>query len=140
MVQICRAIEHGQTIRPGVFDKNDIHKDSWKQQQLFFVDIDEGLSVEESFELCEYYRLEPNIIYPSFSYTPDNQKHRIVFCLEEAVYNAELADEVRCILTRLFNADRQISRTQMYYGSYMQFFFDEKSRICLEHVLKLKNW
>ncbi|HHV50683.1 MAG TPA: hypothetical protein GXX54_03150 [Clostridiales bacterium] len=30
MVQICRAIEHGQTIRPGVFDRNDIHKDSWK--------------------------------------------------------------------------------------------------------------
>ncbi|MDD2362174.1 MAG: hypothetical protein PHH84_04360 [Oscillospiraceae bacterium] len=138
IVQVCKAVVNGQTIRPGVFDRDSIKESSWKQQQLFFVDIDRGMSVNNSFSICERLNLEPSIIYPSFSYTFENQKHRIVFCFEEVINNAETSDYISRKLADIFQADTNaLRRNQFFYGSNTQFFFDCLARLNLGYFLNL---
>ena len=139
IVQVCKAIINGQTIRPGVFEsKEKIEETNWKQQQMFFVDVDRGMSVNNSKRICERLNLEPSIIYPSFSYTYENQKHRLVFCFDQVINNAETADYIREKLADIFHADTNaLRRNQFFYGSNTQFFFDSEARLNLNSFLNL---
>lgn len=138
LAQICKAIEQGKTIRPGIFfDK--IEKRNWQFQQLLFIDFDNGQTVNSTLKKCNELGLEPSIVYPTFSYNFENQKHRLVFCLDEPVCNIETLDLVYNKLYQLFNPDKgALKPTQMFLGSNKGIFLiDNRSRVSVQQILDI---
>lgn len=93
------ALLNGKNIRPGVGRGT---KDAGcYEYQLFLVDIDAGMSIEES---CKKYRevgIEPFGMYRSFSFTEENQKHRLEFCANRLITDGKDRDKVYAVLMSL---------------------------------------
>lgn len=93
------AFLNGANIRPGV-GKGTSDADCY-EYQLFLVDIDEGMSIVES---CEKYRkagIEPFGMYRSFSFTEENQKHRLEFCANRLITDGKERDKIYAVLISL---------------------------------------
>lgn len=136
LVQICQAIQQGQTIRPGIIVGDKISDSNWQCQQLLFVDLDDGQTVNSTLIKCNELGLEPSIVYPTFSYTCENQKHRLVFCLDKPVFDIETRNTVMKKLCQLFSSDKNALRpTQLFFGSRDIFLFDNRSRVSIQQIL-----
>lgn len=69
---------YGYNWTPTIF-KGNIRKNSeWDNQQVFGLDFDNGITLDEVIERCNKYNIKPNFVYSTFS-SVNNNKFRIVF-------------------------------------------------------------
>jgi hypothetical protein len=96
------VIPNGRSFASAVF-KDGIRKNAyWVSQQVFALDIDEGLSVANAVKRCERYDIMPNFIYTTFRSTPDHEKFRMVFLVNEEVHDIRVRELVQRSLMTLF--------------------------------------
>lgn len=90
---------------------------SWVSQQLFALDFDSGFTHHQLIERLTQYDLVANIIYSTFSDTPELRKFRVIFALDDPITDIFYAKEILKGLLKLFpEADRQCSDPcRMYY-------------------------
>ncbi len=100
---------------------------NWKKQQLFAIDVDEGISVEEALALYRKVEVEPFAMYYSYSHTEEHPKFRLLFCLDNCLEVLEVRNKVMKILmgilgcadTRCFTAEHYFNGTSKggeFYG------------------------
>ncbi|MED0687905.1 hypothetical protein [Anoxybacillus ayderensis] len=104
MQEFAKAVvtPNGRSFAPAVF-RDGIRKNAyWLSQQVFALDIDEGLSVANAVERCERYDIMPNFIYTTFRSTPDHEKFRMVFLVNEEVHDIRVRELIQRSLMTLF--------------------------------------
>lgn len=96
---LARLLTSGCSFAPGVFRDNKRSNDSWLQQQVFGLDFDESLSIEEFLEMSRGYGITPVFCYPSFSHTNGGHRFRAVFLSDTVITDVRVRT---FIITLLF--------------------------------------
>ncbi len=92
---------HGHTFYPAVFNGNSVSGKDWVQQQIFALDIDDGLTMDEADMKLKELGIPQNFMYTSFSSTQVHQKFRIVFCAKDVITDKDYRDRIQRILMGL---------------------------------------
>lgn len=106
---------------PSIFHGMPSNK-SWTRQDAIVLDIDNKVDIlveEELIQKCQVLELVPNLIYETFSSTPERPKYRVVFLLSEpfTLENAHIRDKVVNIIHDIFPADKSCaSRSSIFWG------------------------
>ncbi|WP_372999117.1 hypothetical protein [Lutispora sp.] len=98
---------NGKSFTPAYFNKDTeeiiIRKDNyWAGQQLFALDFDGTISIDEFLDRCRNLRLLPAFVYSTFTSIKYN-KFRAVFILEHEVTDKRIRDLVQFALMKIFN-------------------------------------
>lgn len=132
-----KAIEDGKSIQPYI--ENEFGE---AYQKIFCVDVDNSnketfRSITRNLQKAEANMLTPLLVYPTFSYTPDNQKHRMVFLFDRAIDDAVTRDRIQNYLNHTFMGDSLTkNRKRIFYGSSKRACFTSESAIDTDAILK----
>ncbi|MCG3083052.1 hypothetical protein JEG43_02705 [Anoxybacillus sp. LAT_35] len=97
------VIPNGRSFAPAVF-REGIRKNAyWLSQQVFALDIDEDLSVADAINRCERYDIMPNFVYTTFRSTPEHEKFRMVFLVNEEIHDIRVRELIQRSLMTLFS-------------------------------------
>jgi hypothetical protein len=107
--QLAQVITEGRTHTPATFQQphgtyGTVRKSNecWSSQQIFELDFDEGLSVQQFLLLCNEYSIQPSIVYHTFSSSPEQEKFRAIFTIEQPVTDYRARGVIQLALMRLF--------------------------------------
>lgn len=96
------TLPDAKSFTPATFVNAKRLNQNWKSQQIFALDIDSGLRIEEAIQLSAKWRVEPTFIYSTFSHTDKNHKFRMVFVLNEEIQDLRVRNVIQTALTTLF--------------------------------------
>lgn len=115
--ELADYINNGQTFCPAVFNRQKKSQENFKFQQLFALDFDGGITVEEARERASQYNIEPAIIYETFS-SVNYSKFRFLFCHCTSIPSADVARTIQFALCSIFPEADKSSKdfTKLYYG------------------------
>ena len=128
----------GYSFIPGIL-VGGLAVSDWKYQQLFGIDVDDGIGVEDALVLYRTAGVEPFAMYYSFSHTPEHPKFRLLFCLDERIDSLPIRNMVMKILIGIVGcADKKCVDAARYFNGTSKGgeYFGEKT-ISLHHVLAL---
>lgn len=95
--EIKNSILKGKTIRPSYCGGR---QESWISQQMFMLDIDNNMTIDQAIEKCNQIDLIPNFMYSTFSHTDDHHKFRLVFVLDKEITDYTTAQKVQLYLMK----------------------------------------
>jgi len=129
---------YGRTFSPAVFRDNKRTNDTWVSQQLFGLDFDEGISVEEVLERCDNYGILPCFIYSTFS-SINNNKFRVFFCNDTEVTDYRVRTLIQLALMRMFRESDKSCKdaSRMFYGGKVLLYENYDGRINPVDLLKV---
>jgi hypothetical protein len=127
---------HSRTWVPAEFE-GPRSNDNWKSQQLFALDFDGGIKLEEVLERLNEFGLSCNFCYSTFSSTADNPKFRVVFMFKDPIIIKAHRDEIMDALLMLFpEADKGCrDSARMFFGGREILFADFEYRLDLSDLL-----
>lgn len=123
---------NGYTIRPSIIKGNK--ESEWKSQQVFMVDIDEGITTDEAIDKYEY--LNPSFVYTSFSHTDENNKFRMAFTTEDAITDFDIAKSIQeYLINEIEESDKRCKNlNRLYYGGRDIVYSNTDNRINLDSI------
>lgn len=117
---------YGRSWCPARFTGESRNNKSFLKQQLFALDFDSGITLEETIDRCEQLNTFPVFAYSTFS-SVRNNKFRVVFLLEHEVADVRVRNLVQLALMKIFpecdKACKDPSRLffggkELIYGNY----------------------
>ncbi len=90
------ALEKGQSFCCGYFGKPDSdgiiyrRNDCWTSQQVFGLDFDDGITMDDFMETCINYGIIPAIMYTTFSHTDEHHKFRALWQVPQPITDHRL--------------------------------------------------
>ncbi|USG65123.1 hypothetical protein NDK47_23865 [Brevibacillus ruminantium] len=93
---------NARSFSPSIFKSGERTNATWVSQQIFALDIDEDISIQQVLERCNDFNLMPIIIYTSFRSTKEHEKFRVIFLLDEEVTDIRVRDLVQKSLMFVF--------------------------------------
>jgi hypothetical protein len=137
--QLAYYLACGRTCRPGILVGGS-KTENWQSQQGFFVDIDASNTVLGALKLCREHGLTPDIIYPSFRFTPKSQRFRLVFIASDVIYNENVRDQIQNKLIEIFHSDTATKdRNRIFFGGETCFWADDMPRFDAETFLNKES-
>lgn len=121
--------EEGRSFTPAVFKGGKRSRENWERQQLFVLDFDGGLTLEELKERTHTYQLYPAVTYHTFSSTNENPRFRAVFVNDCMIENRACAKLILQMLYIIFpEADANcIEVARMFLGGKGVIDVEEKT-------------
>lgn len=100
-------------------------------QQLFGLDFDHGLTIEDGLHKCETLGIMPVFGYTTFSHTPENHRFRLIFCNDKVIYDVVERRKIQLSLMEAFGfADPACKdETRMFFGGRSLIMFNENNVI-----------
>lgn len=139
MRQVFDALISGQSIIPAKLE-GGMKSENWKEQSLFMVDFDSGISLIEAREHYEDAGLPPAFAYYTFSHSKDCEKFRLVFVMDDAIRNASVRDRIMAILIGLSGgADAKCTDRARYFNGTDQGGEYYGNTVDVSYVLSLWN-
>lgn len=132
--ELVQIYAEGQTTRACVSSSRE---DTWKEQQLFYIDIDNGIKIEDAISKYEY--LKPCIIYTSFSHTETHHKFRIIFKTREPITDYSQAKSVQLSLMSVIK-EHDIScknLSRLWFGGKEVVYQNENNTIDTDALIKM---
>lgn len=84
---------------------------NWISQQILVLDFDGGMTLQSILNKFNEYGLDPNIVYESYSSTPDNPRYRVLYILNSPVTDWKTIKLYNEVLEYLFpSADKSVFR------------------------------
>lgn len=120
---------YGFSFTPAIFKDNKRSNRNWLQQSVFALDFDNGFTPEEAIAKLELYGLSANVIYTSFSDTPDLRKFRVLLFLDTVITDKKLAKFIILNLMDLFDGEVDIA-----CKDYARLFFGGKECLHLDTI------
>ena len=133
-----RVANDGCTFCPATY-AGTRKNENFTGQQLFVVDIDDNATYQEMKRRADSCELPVLFTYKTFSWTPENDKFRLVFALDREVRDPNTAKIVTAIFMRIFNeCDKSCKDlARMFFGSTHGLYHlaDEACEISLKHLI-----
>lgn len=102
--ELANAVIKGQTFIPA-YIKDRRSSKNWKNQSVFALDFDGGISFKEVQLRLEEYGLDCSFAYSTFSNTLEKPKFRVVWQLNQVILNAEYRETIQQALMYLFKEE-----------------------------------
>ena len=114
---LANELCHGATFKPGVL-VGGMTADCWKEQQLFGLDFDDGMTIEEAYNIAKNNNIIPVFMYTTFSHTENHHKFRMVFCNDSIVTDIKTRDKLQISLMNIFKkTDAKCkNRDRLFFG------------------------
>ncbi len=133
MSDLATKIIEGYTVKPAICGTKQAE---WKEQQLFMVDVDDGLTIEQAIEKSRELDIIPAFIYTSFSHSEEHNKFRLVFVADKVIANIDEGLALQNILNKLYDADEHCKNlNRIYYAGRKIVYEDYESLINVENIL-----
>jgi len=131
--ELANKIIEGYSIKPAICGRK---QDEWQEQQVFMVDVDDGLTIEQAINKSREIDIVPTFIYTSFSHTEKKHKFRLVFVVDEIITNIDEALAIQNILNQLFVGDEHCKNlNRIYFGGRSIVYENYNSVINVENIL-----
>ncbi len=113
---VGKYISQGYSVKFGVLSGRTA--DTFMEQQLFALDIDEGIGIEDAYKIFVDKGITPVFIYKSFSYTEEHPKFRMVFCSDTVITDKTLRDNIQKTLMSFISADKHCKDAgRLFFGT-----------------------
>lgn len=112
--------------------------DFFEKQELFAIDIDEGLSYQEFMKRSKLYGILPFLVYDTLSAAPEKEKFRAVYLMEAVIQKKELAELFNMMLIKVFPESDEICKdaARLFLGGKKIKYFNEDNRLGIENLVR----
>ena len=135
---LADALVHGASFKPGVLVGGS-KAENWKQQQLFGLDFDDGIRIEEAYSKVISFGIVPCFMYTTFSHTEEHHKFRMIFCNDKVVTDGDLRDRLQATLMGIIGGIDEVcfNRDRLFFGGkgHVVLHPDYEARINAEHII-----
>ena len=95
--ELADALCHGASFKPGVL-QGGMKADNWTLQQLFGLDFDNGMCIEEAYNKVISLGIVPCFMYTTFSHKEEHHKFRMIFCNDTVITDGSIRDKLQATL------------------------------------------
>lgn len=113
---LAEALCNGASFRPAVLYGRKAS--DWKQQQLFGLDFDHNVTIEEKYSKALSLGLTPCFLYTTFSHTENEHKFRMIFCSDSVMKDGDYRDKLQATLMGVIGDVDVVckNRDRLFYG------------------------
>ena len=139
---LADALCHGASFKPGVLVGGN-KAENWYQQQLFGLDFDDGIRIEDAYNKVISLGITPCFMYTTFSHKEEHHKFRMIFCNDTVITDGNIRDRLQATLMGIIGGIDEVcfNRDRLFFGGKGQVVLhpDYDSRINAESIIE-KYW
>ena len=139
---LADALCHGASFKPGVL-QGGMRADNWIQQQLFGLDFDDGIRIEEAYNKVISLGMTPCFMYTTFSHKEEHHKFRMIFCNDTVITDGNIRDRLQATLMGVIGGIDEVcfNRDRLFFGGKGKVVLNPSydSRINAEFIID-KYW
>lgn len=139
---LADALVHGASFKPGVLTGGN-KAENWIEQQLFGLDFDDGIRIEEAYNKVISLGITPCFMYTTFSHKEEHHKFRMIFCNDTVITDGNVRDRLQATLMGIIGGIDEVcfNRDRLFFGGKGQtvLYPDYDTRINVESIIE-KYW
>ena len=139
---LADALVHGASFKPGVLSGGN-KAENWIEQQLFGLDFDDGIRIEEAYNKVISLGITPCFMYTTFSHKEEYHKFRMIFCNDTIITDGNMRDKLQATLMGIIGGIDEVcfNRDRLFFGGKGQtvLYPDYDTRINAESIIE-KYW
>lgn len=139
---LADALVHGASFKPAVLVGGN-KAENWYQQQLFGLDFDDGIRIEEAYNKVISLGITPCFMYTTFSHKEEHHKFRMIFCNDTVITDGNVRDKLQATLMGIIGGIDEVcfNRDRLFFGGkgQMVLYPDYDTRINAESIIE-KYW
>lgn len=139
---LADALVHGASFKPGVLAGGN-KAENWIEQQLFGLDFDDGIRIEEAYNKVISLGITPCFMYTTFSHKEEHHKFRMIFCNDTVITDGNIRDKLQATLMGVIGGIDEVcfNRDRLFFGGKGKtvLYPDYDTRINAESILE-KYW
>lgn len=139
---LADALVHGASFKPGVLAGGN-KAENWIEQQLFGLDFDDGIRIEEAYNKVISLGITPCFMYTTFSHKEEHHKFRMIFCNDTVITDGNIRDKLQATLMGIIGGIDEVcfNRDRLFFGGkgHTVLYSDYDTRINAESIIE-KYW
>lgn len=139
---LADALVHGASFKPGVLAGGN-KAENWIEQQLFGLDFDDGIRIEEAYNKVISLGITPCFMYTTFSHKEEHHKFRMIFCNDTVITDGNIRDKLQATLMGTIGGIDEVcfNRDRLFFGGkgHTVLYPDYDTRINAESIIE-KYW
>lgn len=139
---LADALVHGASFKPGVLTGGN-KAENWIEQQLFGLDFDDGIRIEEAYNKVVSLGITPCFMYTTFSHKEEHHKFRMIFCNDTVITDGNIRDKLQATLMGIIGGIDEVcfNRDRLFFGGkgHTVLYPDYDTRINAESIIE-KYW
>ncbi len=139
---LADALVHGASFKPGVLAGGN-KAENWIEQQLFGLDFDDDIRIEEAYNKVISLGITPCFMYTTFSHKEEHHKFRMIFCNDTVITDGNIRDKLQATLMGVIGGIDEVcfNRDRLFFGGKGQtvLYPDYDTRINAESIIE-KYW
>lgn len=139
---LADALVHGASFKPGVLAGGN-KAENWIEQQLFGLDFDDGIRIEEAYDKVISLGITPCFMYTTFSHKEEHHKFRMIFCNDTVITDGNIRDRLQATLMGTIGGIDEVcfNRDRLFFGGkgHTVLYPDYDIRINAESIIE-KYW
>jgi len=139
---LADALVHGASFKPGVLLGGN-KAENWIEQQLFGLDFDDGIRIEEAYNKVISLGITPCFMYTTFSHKEEHHKFRMIFCNDTVITDGNIRDKLQATLMGTIGGIDEVcfNRDRLFFGGkgHTVLYPDYDTRINAESIIE-KYW
>ena len=139
---LADALVNGASFKPAVLVGGN-KAENWYQQQLFGLDFDDGIRIEEAYNKVISLGITPCFMYTTFSHKEEHHKFRVIFCNDTVITDGNIRDRLQATLMGVIGGIDEVcfNRDRLFFGGKGQVVLhpDYEARINAESIIE-KYW
>lgn len=139
---LADALVHGTSFKPGVLAGGN-KAENWIEQQLFGLDFDDGIRIEEVYNKVISLGITPCFMYTTFSHKEEHHKFRMIFCNDTVITDGNIRDKLQATLMGIIGGIDEVcfNRDRLFFGGkgHTVLYPDYDTRINAESIIE-KYW
>ncbi len=127
--------ENGRPFTPAIFNGSR-KNENFISQQVYALDFDGGMTIQEFVERAKKYDVTPSFIYETYSSTKNNQRFRVVFKNDCVIDNIKASLILGALLLQLFPEADQCCKdpARMFFGGKKLLYCDKDAEINIKDI------
>lgn len=139
---LADALCHGASFKPGVLVGGN-KAENWYQQQLFGLDFDDGIRIEDAYNKVISLGIVPCFMYTTFSHKEEHHKFRMIFCNDTVITDGNVRDRLQATLMSIIGGIDEVcfNRDRLFFGGKGQvvLYPNYETKINAETIIE-KYW
>lgn len=139
---LADALVHGASFKPGILAGGN-KAENWIEQQLFGLDFDDGIRIEEAYNKVISLGITPCFMYTTFSHKEEHHKFRMIFCNDTVITDGNIRDKLQATLMGIIGGIDEVcfNRDRLFFGGkgHTVLYPDYDTRINAESIIE-KYW
>lgn len=115
--KLAEELVHGASFKPGVL-QGGMKADNWTQQQLFGLDFDDGIRIDDVYNKVIFLGITPCFMYTTFSHKEEHHKFRMIFCNDTIITDGCIRNRLQATLMGVIGGIDKVcfNKDRMFYG------------------------